>query len=176
MFISLGCLFAGIAIGTNTFGRERVVKYYSNFKVYWRDTATGMPTIPYFLAKVIIDIPRMVMGALFFSIAVALFFPYRQSWGSLYVVILLLYFVSFGMGYWISTAFPVQKASLIGVGFALLWALVLSGVVPNYTEVVGDGTAGSGYPPAVQWLWSISAPRWAVEAFWLMETAKVRSN
>jgi hypothetical protein len=92
-----------------------------------------MSAIPYFLAKLIVDIPRIFFGALFFAIALALFFPYRESWGALFGLILLLYFVSFAMGYWISTAFPMQKASLIGVGFALLWALVLSGGILSLT-------------------------------------------
>jgi hypothetical protein len=104
MFIALGCLFAGIAVGTNTFGREKVV--------FWRDTASGMRTIPYFIAKFVIDIPRIILGALFFAIALALFYPYRQSWASLFAIVGLLYFVAFALGYWISTAFPIQKASV----------------------------------------------------------------
>ena len=41
MFICLGSMFACIAISGNTFGREKVV--------YWRDTASGMPVLPYYL-------------------------------------------------------------------------------------------------------------------------------
>jgi hypothetical protein len=43
MFICLGSMFACIAISGNTFGKEKVV--------YWRDTASGMPVLPYYLGK-----------------------------------------------------------------------------------------------------------------------------
>ena len=113
-------------------------------------------------AKFLIDIPRIILGASFYALAVALFFPYRQGFASLYLLILGLYFVAFAMGYWISTAFPIAKSSLLGTGFALLWALVLSGVVPSLSDV-------SKLPARLQWLWDISAPRWAIEGFWLKE-------
>ncbi len=86
-----------------------------------------MSCIPYFAAKFAVDVPRIWLGASFFSMAVALFFPYRSAFQYIYLTIILLYFNAFAMGYWISTAFPIQKAGLIGTGFALLWALVLSG-------------------------------------------------
>jgi len=30
--------------------------------VYWRDTSAGMPTLPYYLAKVLADVPRMIVA------------------------------------------------------------------------------------------------------------------
>ncbi|KAI8905546.1 hypothetical protein EDD86DRAFT_277572 [Gorgonomyces haynaldii] len=158
MFICLGVLFAGVSVGANTFGRERVV--------YWRDAASGMSAIPYFLAKFIVDIPRIILGSTFYFLALIILFPYYQSLGYLYTVVVLLYFVSFAMGYWISTAFPLSRAALIGTGFALLWALVLSGVVPKLSEVKDSANP---YPAVFAWLWDASAPRWAIEAFWLKE-------
>ncbi len=155
MFICLGVLFAGISVGGNTFGREKVV--------FWRDTASGMPAIPYFLAKLIVDLPRIVGGATFFSIALILLFPYRQLFRTLYLMVLSLYFMAFMMGYWLSAAFPMSKVPLYATGFSLLWALVLSGILPSLWDVVND------YPSAVQWLWQISGPRWAIEGFWLQE-------
>ncbi|KAJ1341683.1 hypothetical protein BSLG_003705 [Batrachochytrium salamandrivorans] len=153
MFIGLGSLFAGISVGANTFGREKVV--------YWRDTASGMNTIPYFLAKFIVDFPRVILGGSMFFLALVLFFPYSQSAGH-HAIVACLYFNAFAMGYWISTAFPIAKSGLIATGFALLWALVLSGVLPNLNDV-------SDYPPFFQFFWKISAPRWSVESFWLAE-------
>ncbi|EGF80003.1 hypothetical protein BATDEDRAFT_37074 [Batrachochytrium dendrobatidis JAM81] len=154
MFIGLGSLFAGISVGANTFGREKVV--------YWRDTASGMNTIPYYMAKFIIDFPRVILGGSMFFLAAVLFFPYSQSASHLYAIVICLYFNAFAMGYWISTAFPLAKSGLIATGFALLWALVLSGVLPSLDDV-------SGYPSFFQNFWKISAPRWAVESFWLSE-------
>lgn len=46
----------------------------------------------------------------------------------------------------------------------MLWALVLSGVVPSFADVLT-------FPTQTQFLWSISAPRWAIEAFWIREMA-----
>eukprot|EP00842_Homolaphlyctis_polyrhiza_P002787 jgi/Hompol1/3509/HPOL_003282-RA len=158
MFVALGVLFAGISVGVNTFGREKVV--------YWRDTANGMNTIPYYLAKFIVDFPRVLLGATMYFIAVLIFFSFKQFPGSLFSIIICLYYGAFAMGYWISTAFPLSKAALIGTGFALLWALVLSGVIPSLDDVVD-------YPDALQWLWKVSAPRWGIEAFWLKEVSSL---
>ncbi|KAJ3039915.1 hypothetical protein HK097_002699 [Rhizophlyctis rosea] len=158
MFIVLGCLFAGISVGSGTFGRERVV--------FWRDTAAGMRATPYFLAKFLVDIPRIVIGAGMYTIALILFFPYRQKFIFILVLVEFMYFVAFAMGYFLSIVFRPKQVPLVGTGFALLWALVLSGVMPNLQEVTEDTTYA-----AVRWLWEISAPRWAIEAFWLKEVA-----
>ncbi|KAJ3295381.1 hypothetical protein HK104_002720 [Borealophlyctis nickersoniae] len=158
MFIMLGVSFAGISVGTSTFGRERVV--------FWRDTSTGMSTTPYYLAKFFVDIPRIFIGAFMFSCALILFFPYRQRFASILLLIELMYFGAFAMGYFLSIAFKPAQVSLVGTGFALLWALVLSGVMPNLADVYND----SGYNP-IRWLWEWSAPRWAIEAFWIKEVS-----
>ncbi|KAJ3324918.1 hypothetical protein HDV06_005506 [Boothiomyces sp. JEL0866] len=155
MFISLGSLFAGISIAGNTFGYEKVV--------YWRDAASGMSTIPYYIAKVIVDIPRVIIGAIMFSVALVMFFPYQQSFGSVLSVVIALYFYAFVLGYALSTAVPYSKLAVYGTGVALLWALVLSGVVPDLWDVK------TSYPSTLQWIWDISAPRWAIEAFWIKE-------
>ncbi|RKP23613.1 P-loop containing nucleoside triphosphate hydrolase protein, partial [Syncephalis pseudoplumigaleata] len=68
IFVSLGVLFSGINVGLSTFGNEKVV--------YWRDSATGMRTIPYFLAKMVADLPRCLIAALCFSLSFIVFFPY----------------------------------------------------------------------------------------------------
>ncbi|KAF9121672.1 hypothetical protein BGW39_010354 [Mortierella sp. 14UC] len=56
MFMSLGVYFAGISVGSSTFGDEKAV--------YWRDTSAGMPTLPYCLAKILADVPRMIVAVL----------------------------------------------------------------------------------------------------------------
>ncbi|KAJ3303577.1 hypothetical protein HDV03_003654 [Kappamyces sp. JEL0829] len=154
MFISLGSMFAGISIAGNTFGREKVV--------YWRDTAAGMPVLPYYLAKVIVDIPRIILGAISYFIALIMFFPYAQSWVNLLGMILMLHFYSFALGYALSTAVTYQKLSLYGVGLSLLWALVLSGVNPSLNDV-------SEFPSIIAWVWKVSVPRWMIEAFYIKE-------
>ncbi len=154
MFICLGSMFAGISIAGNTFGREKVV--------YWRDTASGMSVIPYYIGKIIIDIPRIVLGATTYFIALIMFFPYAQSFVNLFFMVLMLHFYSFAVGYALSTAVSYQKLSLYGVGFALLWALVLSGVNPSLSDI-------KDIPPILSWVWDFSVPRWMIEAFYIKE-------
>ena len=56
IFVCLGVLFAGISSGTSTFGKEKLA--------YWRDCGSGMPTLPYYLAKAISDGPRVLLAAI----------------------------------------------------------------------------------------------------------------
>jgi hypothetical protein len=65
-------MFAAISIAGNTFGREKVV--------YWRDTSSGMAVLPYYFGKIVIDIPRVILGASCYFIALIMFFPYSQRW------------------------------------------------------------------------------------------------
>ncbi|KAI1320190.1 hypothetical protein EDD11_001795 [Mortierella claussenii] len=106
MFIALGVYFAGINVGACTFGEEKAV--------FRRDTSAGMPTLPYYLAKVLADVPRIIVAS--------------------------------------------------GTGMSLAWALVFSGAAPHLYLVM----TSSGYT-YVRWIWNVSAPRWAIEAFYLKE-------
>ncbi|KAJ3216060.1 hypothetical protein HK099_006078 [Clydaea vesicula] len=165
MFICLGVLFAGISVGSQTFGREKIV--------YWRDTSAGMSTIPYYLGKYIIDLFRILLAGIMFSIALIIFWPYRQSWFTVLIVVEMLYLSAFPMGYFISYAFNQNSVALVGTGFSLLWALVLSGVIPTLTDVYGknniNDVAKDTAFTEISWLWNISAPRHAIEAFYVKE-------
>jgi hypothetical protein len=161
MFISLGILFSGISIAGNTFGREKVV--------YWRNTSAGMSVLPYFFAKLIVDVPRIILGGTMYSVALVIFFPYSQSFVSLYCIILCLHFYAFALGYALFTAVSYSKMSLYGTGFALLWALVLSGVMPPLYDVLPRPPYSEGFPYVLRWLWDVSATRWAIEAFYIAE-------
>ncbi len=74
MFISLGVFFAGITAGSSTFGRERLV--------FWRDTATGMSALPYYIGKFLIDFPRVVVAGAAYS--AALLWLYNQMKACIY--------------------------------------------------------------------------------------------
>ncbi|CAG8676468.1 9270_t:CDS:10 [Dentiscutata erythropus] len=155
-FVTLGVTFAGISAGCTTFGYEMVV--------YWRDTSAGMKTIPYFLAKVIIDIPRILIAALMFTLSLIVFYPFQVVYHELYLIILLNYTSAWMMGYFISIVTPKEKFGLVGTGIALAWGLVLSGESPKLEEV----DSNDSYKP-LKWLWDISAQRWTVEALYLRE-------
>ncbi|KAI9184364.1 hypothetical protein H9P43_003417 [Blastocladiella emersonii ATCC 22665] len=156
VFMSLGVMFAGISVATNTFGNERVV--------YWRETASGRATLPYFIAKMLADVPRMVIAAFMFTLSLIIFFPYRSHFMVLYSIALLLYYTAFGMGYFLSVWFPKESVGLVGTGFALLWSMVLSGMIPSLEKV-----KTSGVYDGIAWLWDISPPRYAIEALYVKE-------
>ena len=63
------------------------------------------------------------------------------------------------MGYFLSIIFKPAGVPLIGAAFALMWAMVLSGVSPALKDL-SDG---------LKVIWDSSPPRWFVEAFWLQE-------
>ncbi|KAF9403186.1 hypothetical protein BGZ94_004681, partial [Podila epigama] len=156
MFMSLGVYFAGISVGASTFGDEKAV--------FWRDTSAGMPTLPYYVAKVLADVPRMIVAACMYTGAFIFFFAYRQQLSSLFLVILLLYINAFAIGYFVSAVVGRAMFGLTGTGMSLAWALVLSGTAPHLYKVMNS----SSYQ-YVRWIWQVSAPRWGVEAFYLKE-------
>jgi hypothetical protein len=151
--------FAGIAVGSGTFGDEKVV--------YWRERQAGIPALPYFLAKILADVPRIALAAAGYLIAFILGFNNSESIGSLYLLILVLYLWGFSCGYFISAVTPKSAASLVGVVFALVWAIAISGIQPSLKTVQEEHHY-------LMWLYDLSAPRWAIGAFYLQETETKR--
>ncbi|KAJ1513813.1 hypothetical protein HMI54_005288 [Coelomomyces lativittatus] len=156
MFVSLGVYFAGIMVGGGTFGDERVV--------YWRESKAGQPTLPYYLGKVTADLPRMLCAALMFTLALILFWPFRSFLGMIYLVILLLFYSAFGIGYFLSMLVEKNQIQLVSTAFALAWGLLFSGVIPSLEKV-----KHSGVYDGVYWIWQLSAPRYAVEVLYILE-------
>jgi len=109
IFLSIGVLFSGMSVGSSTFGNEKVV--------FWRDTSAGQPTISYYLAKVVADIPRIIVAAIMFTASFILFFPYNSSFILIYLVVLALYFCAFAMGYFLSTIFDKKLLLLLQLVF-----------------------------------------------------------
>ncbi|KAF9431221.1 hypothetical protein BGZ76_000511 [Entomortierella beljakovae] len=159
VFISLGVCFAGISVGAVTFGNEKLV--------YWREKSSGLLTFPYYLAKVIADIPRIILAGIMFSISLIVFFNERSNYFYLLFIITMLYAVAFAMGYLLSAIIPQNRVALAGTGFTLAWAIVFSGDAPDLADVMSSD-ASSGYV-ATRWLWIVSAPRYAIEAIYLRE-------
>jgi len=156
IFVALGVLFSGMSVGSGTFGNEKVV--------FWRDTSAGQPTISYYLAKVVADIPRIIIAAVMFSISFVLLFPYHSHFWIIFLIVLALYFCAFAMGYFLSVIFDRKIVALASTGFSLAWSLVLSGIIPNLTELPKNPILNR-----LKFLWSLSAPRWAIELFWIKE-------
>ncbi|KAG0294345.1 hypothetical protein BGZ98_001805 [Dissophora globulifera] len=159
VFIALGVCFAGISVGAVTFGNEKLV--------YWREKSSGLLTLPYYLAKVIADIPRIILAGIMFSISLIVFFNERSNYFYLLFIVVMLYAVAFAMGYLLSALIPPARVALVGTGFTLAWAIVFSGDAPDLADVMRDD-AGGGYR-STKWIWMISAPRYAIEAIYLRE-------
>jgi len=156
IFIAIGVLFSGISVGSGTFGNERVV--------FWRDTSAGQPTISYYIAKVVADVPRIITAAIMFTSSFILLFQYYSSFWKIYVIVLALYFCAFSMGYFLSVICSRKIVALASTVFSLAWALVLSGIIPNLSDL-----DNSAILKKAKFLWSFSAPRWAIEMFWIQE-------
>ncbi|KAF9286985.1 hypothetical protein BGZ68_002365 [Mortierella alpina] len=163
MFMALGVFFAGISVGASTFGDEKAV--------FWRDTSAGMPTLPYYLAKILADVPRMLVAACMYTGAFIFYFAYREQLSELFLVILLLYVNAFALGYFVSSVVNRSMFGLSGTGMSLAWALVLSGAAPHLYQVMNNHEYAY-----VRWIWDVSAPRWGVEAFYLKEMEKRMFN
>ncbi|RKO92888.1 hypothetical protein BDK51DRAFT_16402 [Blyttiomyces helicus] len=156
MFISIGALLGGLILGAQTFGPQK--------SQYWRIISSGSSTLPYYLAHIIVDIPRITLSALVYAISLVLFFNYRQAFVTILVLVEFLYFACFAMGYWMSVMFRKEQWPVVIVALTLVWGIVFSGVHPTLSTVESD----SNYT-IIRWLWAISAPRWAIEAFWIKE-------
>ncbi|KAI9141278.1 hypothetical protein BKA69DRAFT_1074621 [Paraphysoderma sedebokerense] len=158
VFLSLGVLFAGISTSISTFGNER--------HVFFRESASGQSALPYFLAKVLADVPRLLIAAFMFSLSLILVWPYRSHFLLIYSIVALLYLTAFGMGYLLSIVIRKESVGLVGTGFALSWSIVFSGVIPSL-ETVKSRTSNNY--DGFSWLWDLSTPRWAIEALYIVE-------
>ena len=152
----VGILFAGQATAAYTFGNEKVV--------YWRDTAAGMSTTAYFLAKFTADIPRIIIASFFYTLAFTIFLDYRSAFFSLMAVNMFLYIVAFQLGYCISILFEKSSVGLLVAASALTFGFLLAGTSPKIEDVNKSGQYDN-----VRWLWETSAPRWGVEAYYILE-------
>ncbi|KAI9294493.1 hypothetical protein K502DRAFT_365782 [Neoconidiobolus thromboides FSU 785] len=155
-FLSWGIGFAGISVGSGTFGNERTV--------YWREASSGIPTFPYFIAKSLSDIPRILIASLMFTCSLIAVYPNSSDFSQLLWIVTALYYWGFSTGYFISALVRKEKASLVGVVVALFWAIAFSGVQPTLRQVQTE------WGPNIFWLFNFSAPRWAIAAFYIVET------
>eukprot|EP01135_Chromosphaera_perkinsii_P012005 Nk52_evm13s2568 gene=Nk52_evmTU13s2568 len=154
VFLAWGISFAGIASGIQTFGNERII--------FWRECSFGMSSLSYYFGKVVADFVRVVFAATFFFAFFLLGFTNVGSLGDLYLMILLLYWFGFSMGYFISQICRPANAALVGVALSLVFCVVYGGSKPS----VHDVDTESQYD-GIRWMWDISAPRWAIEGVYV---------
>jgi ABC-type multidrug transport system ATPase subunit len=153
-FLSLGTIFAAISVSTITFGGEQVN--------YWRESAAGLRTTPYFIAKWLIEFPNIVLASCFFWLAFQIRFPNTNSSGALFLFFFSVYWWAWSLGFLLSALVAPDKVFLLGVLAAILLAVGFSGTNPTIDEV-------NDMSPAISWLWSCSGTRWLLEAFYVSQ-------
>ena len=107
------CMAVGLctcASAIKVFGRERII--------YFREAASleqPIHSITYFIGKDLAVVPQMLLGPfLYCSIFIAMSASLGDFMG-LYMVLLGITFVSYGIGYLVSIVAPVSLAQLVGV-------------------------------------------------------------
>jgi hypothetical protein len=153
-FLALGTIFAAISVSAITFGGEQVN--------YWRESAAGLKTIPYFFAKWLIEFPNILLASCFFWLAFQIRFPNTNSSGALFLFFFSVYWWSWSLGFLLSALVAPDKVFLLGVLAAILLAVGFSGTSPTLDEV-------NDMSPAISWLWSCSGTRWLLEAFYVSQ-------
>lgn len=156
-FLVFAVGFAGIAVGTKTLGAEQTV--------FHRHASTGLDTLPYFLAKIVNDVPRIALAGVLCALFMFVKFHTVGSSGRIVLICVFLYWTAFAQGYFISTIVNYRAAPLAGVVFTLFWVMVFSGVQIRLTQ-------RSSMPSFVQFLFQLSPGRWAIEAFYVNEMSR----
>eukprot|EP00158_Paraphelidium_tribonemae_P004516 Partr_v1_DN26799_c1_g2_i1_m9104 putative ATP-binding cassette, sub-family G (WHITE), member len=129
MFICLGIMYAGISAATSTLGDELIV--------HERESASGLGQSAYLIAKIIADIPRILMASFMFILGFCAFYRMRGPIIMHGLLAGLLYMDSFSIGYFISVVCPREYLSLVTTATSLAFSLILSGVLPNLDIVRG---------------------------------------
>ena len=152
---SLIIFFTAILAALPTFGDE--------LDVYKREVHAGTSTKAYFLAKLLVDFFRMLFAAILFTSTFVMYWSENNLFQTMGVLVFLLYFVGFSMGYFISVLMPRKSAGICGAGFAIVFGYLFSGVQPSLQDIQDPDSIFGPF----QWLWSLSASRYAIEAIYV---------
>jgi hypothetical protein len=119
--IGLGIGLTTITSSTRTFGNERIV--------FWRESASGLNRLAYFLAKNLSEVPRLVFIPLYwqmiFQATTAVVSTHNG--GTEYVVLLAAVWAVSGMGYLVSLLLK-PTTSQLAVVLVVLACLMLNGI------------------------------------------------
>lgn len=138
----------GAINATYTFGRDRAV--------YYREVASGIHPLPFFLAKCTHDLWNILLQTMIFMTFYYLLAPPAASFGFMFGVFFSMLFAAFGMGYLISVLVTMDKAKVMACIAAVAFS-VTSGLSPTLKDVTSNFGPGRVF-------WDISYCRWAGEA------------
>lgn len=131
--------------------------------VFWREAATGVNRLAYFLAANLAQLPILVLTPLIYlSVLYTLLTP-RSTFADHYSIVFLTVFATSGMGYFISCVLNPKNSQMAAVVFVLISSM-LSGSSPTLNKLEDLGFLGrlaSG----------LSFCRWMVEAMFNIECA-----
>eukprot|EP00887_Chlorella_sp_A99_P006238 scaffold3.g6238.t1 len=167
IFMVLGIVAAAVSLGV--FARDRVV--------FWREKASGVSTLSYFLANTTVSLVDVLLQpAVFLSVYCALVLP-AIPWLSLYVVGVLVVWYASSLGCLLSVLVSPSNSLVAAVAFTMVLSGFLNGVTPNYAglspAMKANGSGGAALPSrgrggakgAMQaTVTGISYNRWAVES------------
>jgi len=131
----------------SVFGKDKIV--------FWREKASGLAVLPYFLANTLVNLVDIAIQPLIFlSIYQSMTLP-TISFGIHYIVGLLVVWWTTSAGCLMSVLVGQQSNALVAaVAFVMITGGFINGVSPNYKELGATTKA----------LTTISYNRWAVEA------------
>lgn len=148
LFIMMSVSFAGVSSASQTFGLEETN--------YWRESGAQLSSTAYFLAKLLADMPRLLVATFLFEVAYLSAFSSAANTRVLFALVMLLYWNGYGLGYVITVVFGFSSASLVGIVVTLLFSIVLSGIAFSVNTV----------DASVAWLFDISYSRWGMLVFY----------
>ena len=148
---ALTVAFVGSPAGVKLLGEER--------HIFFREAASGHNRFAYYVGKMISAIYRYTLSALHFSAVLYYMATPQQSYTTVYIIFLGLFFNVYGMANVVGTFVRRENATLIAA-IATLFSSILSGFAPTLREVRNWG---------LLWFWDMQFARWAIEAFYASE-------
>ncbi|KAK4800037.1 hypothetical protein SAY86_025402 [Trapa natans] len=126
---------------------------------HWRESASGMSTLAYFLAKDTIDHFNTVIKPVVYLSMFYFFTTPRSSFQDNYIVLLCLVYCVTGIGYSLAIFFEAGAAQLWSVLLPVIMTLVATRRNSGITKVISD----------------LCYPKWALEAFVIANAKKYDS-
>ncbi|KAG2389631.1 hypothetical protein C9374_014191 [Naegleria lovaniensis] len=157
--LSMGLALCGVMSSLSNFGDEIVV--------FIREYESNISPLMYFLAKNLMQIPIIFLTpGIFISIFYIISNPQGDVW-QYYLVLFNVNFVSYGIGYLLSTLFPSSFSKVAGVVFVVINNLI-AGMRPTIPQM------NDMFFP-MPYIYSLSYLRYATEALYLFEVKKYTS-
>jgi hypothetical protein len=158
-FLCFGTTFAGIITGASTFGYEQVN--------YFRESASGLKSLPYFWAKVMVNFPKVYLASVLFYLPMSRSLQNNSTSAKILNLIIVTYFFAFSIGYCVSQVVQIKMMPLVAVFMAVILLVIFSGVAAVQLKDV-HSKAGKN-------IFKLSGNRWTIEAFYKSQTRPLQT-